>query len=123
MASSPSGRDSGPPLFGGGPAQPPDEDDVLPLRHPRDYLGAPRSTVEMSSNPASLVAFADGIWICAAPVRFLGLRLTSTMTVLRLSDGGLLLTSPVAMTPERRLAVEALGRVAHLYAPNLFHHR
>jgi hypothetical protein len=77
----------------------------------------------MSSNPASLVAFADGIWICAAPVRFLGLRLTSTMTVLRLSDGGLLLTSPVAMTPERRLAVEALGRVAHLYAPNLFHHR
>jgi hypothetical protein len=27
------------------------------------------------------------------------------------------------MTTERRAAVEAVGRVAHLYAPNLFHHR
>jgi hypothetical protein len=26
------------------------------------------------------------------------------------------------MTPERRAAVEALGPVAHLYAPNLYHH-
>jgi len=71
----------------------------------------------------TLVGFADGVWLCAAPVRFLGLRLTSTMTVLRLSDGGLLVFSPVALTPERRAAVEGLGRVDHLYAPNLFHHR
>jgi hypothetical protein len=55
-------------------------------------------------------------------VRFLGLKLTATMTVLRLGDGSLLLYSPVAMTPERRAAVEALGRVAHLYAPNTYHH-
>src|SRR5262249_11588341 len=27
------------------------------------------------------------------------------------------------LTPERRARVEALGRVAHLYAPDLFHHR
>jgi hypothetical protein len=27
------------------------------------------------------------------------------------------------LTPERRAAIEALGPVAHLYAPNLFHHR
>jgi hypothetical protein len=70
----------------------------------------------------SLVAFADGVWVCTAPVRFLGLRLTATMTVLRLRDGSLLLHSPVALTPELRAAVEALGRVAHLYAPNTFHH-
>jgi hypothetical protein len=55
-------------------------------------------------------------------VSFLGLQLTATMTVLRLGDGGLLLHSPLAMTPERRAAVEALGRVAHLYAPNTYHH-
>jgi hypothetical protein len=55
-------------------------------------------------------------------VRIVGMRLTSTMTVVRLSDGSLLLHSPIAMTPERRAAVEALGRVAHLYAPNTFHH-
>jgi hypothetical protein len=66
--------------------------------------------------------FADGVWLDEAPVRFLGMRLTATMTVLRLTDGSLLLHSPVAMTPERRAAVEALGPVAHLYSPNTFHH-
>jgi hypothetical protein len=34
----------------------------------------------------------------------------------------LLVHSPVALTPQRRAAVEALGAVAHLYAPNLYHH-
>jgi len=70
-----------------------------------------------------LVSFADGVWLSAAPVVFLGLRLTTTMTVLRLADGSLLVHSPVALTPERRAAVEAIGPVAHLYAPNLLHHR
>ncbi len=49
--------------------------------------------------------------------------LSSTMTVLRLPGGGLVLHSPVAATAARRAAVDALGPVAHLYAPNLFHHR
>jgi len=79
------------------------------------------TTSELTSQSNPLVAFADGVWLCPAPARFLGLRLTSTMVVLRLSDGALLVYSPVALTPERRAAVEALGRVAHLYAPNLFH--
>ena len=70
----------------------------------------------------SLMPFAEGVWLSTAPVQFLGLRLTATMTVLRLGDGSLLLHSPVAMTPERRAAVEALGPVAHLYSPNTFHH-
>ena len=69
-----------------------------------------------------LEEFADGVWLSTAPVRFLGMRLTATMSVLRLADGGLLLYSPVALTPERRAAVVALGPVAHLYAPNLMHH-
>lgn len=70
----------------------------------------------------SLTSLAEGVWVSIAPVRFLGMRLTATMTVIRLADGGLLLHSPVAMTPERRAAVEALGAVAHLYSPNTFHH-
>lgn len=76
----------------------------------------------MSATETTLSPFADGVWLDAAPVRMLGMRLTATMTVLRLDDGSLLLHSPVAMTPERRQAVEALGPVAHLYAPNLYHH-
>lgn len=69
-----------------------------------------------------LSPFAEGIWLSSAPVRILGTKLTATMAVVRLGDGSLLLYSPLAMTPERRAAVEALGPVAHLYAPNLYHH-
>jgi len=69
-----------------------------------------------------LTRFAEGVWVDTEPVSFLGLRLTATMAVFRLGDGSLLLYSPVAMTAEHRTAVEALGPVAHLYAPNLFHH-
>jgi hypothetical protein len=69
-----------------------------------------------------LTPFAKGVWLDTGPVRILGTRLTTTMSVLRLGDDDLLLHSPLALTPERRATVEALGRVAHLYAPNLFHH-
>jgi len=76
----------------------------------------------MGADDAALTPVAEGVWTATAPVRIVGTRLTSTMTVLRLGDGGLLLHSPSELTPERREAVEALGTVAHLYAPNLFHH-
>jgi hypothetical protein len=66
-----------------------------------------------------LLPFAPGVWVTSEPVRFLGMRLAATMAVLRLGDGSLLLHSPLAMTPSRRSAIEALGPVAHLYAPNL----
>lgn len=69
-----------------------------------------------------MTPLADDLWLEPAPVRFLGMSLTSTMTVVRLDDGSLLLHSPVAATAERRAAVAALGPVAHLYAPNTFHH-
>jgi hypothetical protein len=69
-----------------------------------------------------MTPFADGVWLDTEPVRIVGTRLTSTMTVLRLGDGSLLVDSPIAMTNERRAAVEALGEVTHLYAPNTFHH-
>jgi hypothetical protein len=69
-----------------------------------------------------MTPFADDIFIDTAPVQFLGMRLTVNMTVVRLGDGGLILHSPIVLTEERRRAVEALGRVEHLFAPNLFHH-
>jgi hypothetical protein len=50
------------------------------------------------------------------------MRLTATMAVVELPGARLLLFSPVEMTPERRLAIDELGTVAHLYAPNTFHH-
>lgn len=68
-----------------------------------------------------LERFADGVWFEAGPVRIVGTRLSATMTVLRL-DEGLVVHSPLPLTPERRAAVLALGNVVHLYAPNTFHH-
>lgn len=76
----------------------------------------------MVENGAPLTRVADGVWVNTAPVSILGTKLSSTMTILRLADGSLLVHSPVAMTPERRAAVESLGSVSHLYSPNLFHH-
>lgn len=69
-----------------------------------------------------LEPFCEDVWLSTGPVRIVGMKLTATMAVLRLADGTLLLYSPIAMTPERRAAVERLGPVAHLYAPNLYHH-
>jgi len=69
-----------------------------------------------------VTSFAEGVWYDTGPVRIVGMRLTATMTVLDLGDGGLLLHSPLPLTPERRAAVLALGKVTELYAPNTFHH-
>jgi hypothetical protein len=45
------------------------------------------------------------------------------MAVIRLPvEGGLWVWSPVALTPEIRRAVDALGTVRHLVAPNSLHH-
>jgi hypothetical protein len=70
-----------------------------------------------------MTPFAEGVWLASDPVRIVGMRLTATMAVLRLGDGNLLVYSPVALTAERRAAVDALGRVAHVYAPSTYHHR
>lgn len=64
----------------------------------------------------------DGLWALATPHSFLGLHVGTRMTVVRLRDGALLLHSPVALDAETRAAVDALGPVAHVVAPNAYHH-
>lgn len=68
-----------------------------------------------------MTPFVEGVWLATDPMRIVGTRLTATMALLRLPDGALLAYSPVSLTPERRAAVEALGRVAHVYAPSRMH--
>jgi hypothetical protein len=51
-------------------------------------------------------------------VRILDMQLTATMTVLRLSDGNLLLYSPPALTASAAPPSSARIRVEHLHAPN-----
>ena len=69
-----------------------------------------------------LTPFGEGVWLASQPVRILGTRLTTTMAVLRLAGDDLLLFSPIALTARLQRALEDLGRIAHLYTPNLFHH-
>lgn len=67
--------------------------------------------------------FGDDIWLIDGdPIRMLTIPFETRMTVIRLADGGVWLHSPVAATAERIAAVEALGPVRHVIAPNKFHH-
>ena len=64
----------------------------------------------------------DGLWAAASPCTWMGLHVGTRMTVVRLSGGGLLLHSVAPMTGPLRTEVEALGPVAHIVLPDLYHH-
>lgn len=70
-----------------------------------------------------LQPFGQDIWtVDGDTVRMFGvLPFTTRMAVIRLATGGLWVHSPVAPTPERLRAINALGPVEHLVAPNKIH--
>src|ERR1700722_2772714 len=72
---------------------------------------------------STLTNLAPDLWIATRSfTNELGV-VTSRMTVIRLEDGRVLIHSPVPIEPDLRSAVENLGQVATLIAPNLFHHQ
>jgi hypothetical protein len=71
----------------------------------------------------SLQTVATDVWSVEHPMRFPGgVRLPSRMTIIRLPAGDLLLHSPIPIDDGLAGEIAALGPVAHLVAPNLFHH-
>lgn len=70
-----------------------------------------------------LQPFGQNIWtVSGDDVRMYAvLPFTTRMTIVRLDSGGVWLHSPVQPAPERRRAVERLGPVEHLVAPNKIH--
>ncbi len=71
---------------------------------------------------SDLKEFATGIWIAGgAIVSVAGFRYPTRMAVIRLVDGGLVVWSPVAFSQELRAAVDALGPVRFVVAPNALH--
>jgi hypothetical protein len=65
---------------------------------------------------------ADRVWIVdSGPMRVLGLPLPVRMTVLKLVGGGLILHSPTRFEPNLKRALERLGPIRHLVAPNVGH--
>ena len=65
---------------------------------------------------------SEGVQVMEVPFRIGGLELGGRMTVVRLPDGGLWIHSPVRLEAGVRAAVEALGPVRFLVAPNVMHH-
>lgn len=73
---------------------------------------------------AALEEFGPGIWVGSGPTVTAagGFHYPTRMAVIRLSDGGLFVWSPVALSDELRAAVDGLGDVRCLIAPNSLHH-
>lgn len=68
-----------------------------------------------------LLRLAEDLWTHERRLRFLGLETGARMTIVRLR-GGLVVHSPAPLSAELRAEVDALGRVAAIVAPSLFHH-
>ena len=62
------------------------------------------------------------IWTTEASQRFLGAEVGTRMTVIRLAGGSLFVHSPVHLDDEIRAALDSIGPVRHVVAPNRFHH-
>ena len=70
-----------------------------------------------------LQPFGPNIWIVdAGAVSVAGFRYPTRMAVMRLSDGGLFVWSPVALSDALRADVAGLGPARFIVAPNALHH-
>lgn len=71
---------------------------------------------------ATLTRVTDDIWIADdAPISAAGLVLPVRMTVIRLSNGDLILHSPVRYSHALREELDRLGTIRYLLAPNVAH--
>jgi len=68
-----------------------------------------------------LQSLAPGLWCLNSHFHSPVFRGSARMSVVR-GDEGVVLYSPVTLEPEDRRALEALGPVAAIMAPNLYHH-
>lgn len=72
---------------------------------------------------AALTPFAPELWLAdGQEVEVIGFRYPTRMAVIRLSSGGLVVWSPVALNEALAAELAALGEVRHLIAPNSLHH-
>ncbi len=70
-----------------------------------------------------LKEFDREIWTADGPdVSVAGFHYPTRMAVIRLSDGGLFIWSPIELSDSLRADVDAIGQVRHIVAPNSLHH-
>jgi hypothetical protein len=67
--------------------------------------------------------FGDDLWIADGPiVNFFSFPYPTRMALVRLSDGGLWIWSPIHLDSQLSDEVEGVGEPAHLVSPNKLHH-
>lgn len=72
---------------------------------------------------AQLEPIGPDIWVTeGAEVGFMGLRLGTRSTIIRLSSGGVWIHSPVQFSRALAEDIERIGPVEYLVAPNIYHH-
>ncbi len=70
-----------------------------------------------------LKKFGEDIWISSGTkLEIAGFGYETRMVVIRLSDGGLWVWSPVSLDPALKAAVDQLGPVRYIVSPNKFHY-
>lgn len=71
-----------------------------------------------------LAPFADSVWTAEGPTirAALGFAYPTRMAVVRLSAGGVLVWSPVALAADLKAQVDRIGPVVAIVAPNSLHH-
>ena len=70
-----------------------------------------------------LQPFGEEIWLADGSITVVaGFHYPTRMVVIRLPGGALFVWSPVQISDDLRAAVDALGEVRHLIAPNSLHH-
>ena len=95
---------------------------------PRSCATAPRQPdparrLGADSMNEPLMQFGPEIWIADGPVTsFYSFAYPTRMAVIRLSDGGLFVWSPIALSDALWASVGSLGPVRHLVSPNALHH-
>lgn len=62
------------------------------------------------------------LWVAEAPLRFYGIEVGTRMSVVRLSDGGLWVHSPIGLTNRLQHELDRLGPVRFVVCPNKLHH-
>lgn len=89
----------------------------------RETSGNDRN-VSRAKHFCGLTGIGDSIWIADGPdIRgAAGFCFPTRMAIIRLADGHLFIWSPIAPTPGLQDAVDALGPVRFLIAPNHLHH-
>jgi hypothetical protein len=62
------------------------------------------------------------IWLKEYSVRYSGLDFYARMTVIRLSDGKVMLHSPSPIDNDTKIEIDAIGEVAYIVAPGSYHY-